>query len=398
MKPTRNSTTDLPLKPHWNFDIHGPLCFLLLLIFILFTPPATAQLPNTLPPPPANKIPRLKFDKSMAIVLVILVVVFFILGFLSVYTRQCAERRLRGRLDLTIPIGGGSHHRRHRGLDRDVIDTFPTFVYSAVKGIKIGRATLECAVCLNEFQGDETLRLIPNCSHVFHAECIDAWLVNHYTCPVCRANLFPRPGENSFVQIQIPDPDGSGYRSESNDPTRHDIAQADGDNGLGTALGTSPSPSPKGNYSVSVTPNLPVRSRSTGFRIANWFPRSHSTGHSLVENYERFTLRLPEEVRNRLVGGTTLSRTTSSGVAFTREGSGRRGYRTRSVGATGRSYEWFNRPDRRGFSWTPPFVRRAGSTRSPNKGFAEPNKVPAVTIDDVGERSSDRLFAGNNLD
>ncbi|KAL5074909.1 hypothetical protein RYX36_013893 [Vicia faba] len=364
-----------PLKFHFNSNYALP--YLLLLSTTLFPPPTTAQIPKFLPPPPPGNISALKFDKSMAIVLVILVVVFFILGFLSVYTRQCAEQRMRGRFDLSVPIVGSN--RRHRGLDSEIIETFPTFVYSAVKGHKIGRTLLECAVCLNEFQDDETLRLIPNCSHVFHPECIDAWLVNHSTCPVCRANLIPKPGESSFVSVLIPDPD----ISDSDHPTRNN-----NDSGINIS---SRSPSPKVNYSVTPNGTLPVRSNSTGFKIGNWFPRSQSTGHSLVqegENYERFTLRLPEEVTNRLVGSTP-SHVASCGVTFTREGSGRRGFRTRSVGSSApeRNYEWFNRADRRGFSWTPPFMGRTGSSWLKNKS---PGK-----LDDVGERSSDRLFAGN---
>ncbi|KAK7311654.1 hypothetical protein RJT34_09927 [Clitoria ternatea] len=358
-----------------------PLFFFLLSLFLLtiFPPPATAQLPNTLTPPPPDRFTRLRFDKSMAIVLVILVVVFFILGFLSVYTRHCAERRIRGRFDLAIPIIGS--HRRQRGLDREIVETFPTFVYSTVKSLKIGRATLECAVCLNEFEDDETLRLIPKCSHVFHPECIDAWLVNHSTCPVCRANLVPKPGDPSFVVIQIPDP---------NEQTRPEFGE---DNGDGGDVTEQVADSPKVNNSNNnnlINQNRSPWSRSTGFRIGSWFPRSHSTGHSLVqpgENHDRFTLRLPNEVRNQLVS-STLSRTKSCGVGvtFTRQSSARRGYRTRSVGNSS-----YDRPDRRGFSWTPPFTSGSGSNRSPKKS-------PRVK-NDVGERSSDRLFTdGEDVD
>ncbi|XP_027356514.1 RING-H2 finger protein ATL11-like [Abrus precatorius] len=368
--------TTLTPNPHSNFH-HALLLLLYLFLLIHSPPPAAAQLPNTLPPPPPDRFSRLKFDKSMAIVLVILVVVFFILGFLSVYTRQCTERRMRGGFDLAIPIVGS--HRRQRGLDREIIETFPTFVYSTVKSLKIGRATLECAVCLNEFEDDETLRLIPKCSHVFHHECIDAWLNNHSTCPVCRANLVPKPEDPSSVAIQIPDHEGS-----ESDETRSETRVGDGN-----VNGEVVADSPKVNNNL-VNQNRPPRSRSTGFRIASWFPRSHSTGHSLVqpgENYERFTLRLPQEVRNQLVS-STLSRTKSCGVSvtFTRESSVRRGYRTRSVGSSSdhaRGYDRFGRTDRRGFSWTPPFMIRTGSNRS-----AKSSK------DDTGERSSDRLFRG----
>ncbi|KAG5541806.1 hypothetical protein RHGRI_021593 [Rhododendron griersonianum] len=86
--------------------------------------------------------------------------------------------------------------RRHRrlaytGLDPSIIDALPTFVYSEIK--KDGMISLECAVCLNEFENAETLRLLPKCCHVFHPDCIEAWLSAHFTCPVCRSNLAPKP-------------------------------------------------------------------------------------------------------------------------------------------------------------------------------------------------------------
>jgi hypothetical protein len=33
------------------------------------------------------------------------------------------------------------------------------------------------------------LQQLPICSHAFHKECIDQWLVNHSTCPICRTSL-----------------------------------------------------------------------------------------------------------------------------------------------------------------------------------------------------------------
>ncbi|KAI8017055.1 RING-H2 finger protein ATL11 [Camellia lanceoleosa] len=83
-------------------------------------------------------------------------------------------------------------------------------MYSVVTGLKIGKCALECVVCHNEFKDIENLRLIPKCNHVFHPECIDAWLNSHVTCPVCRADLVPQPGEtlqipNFNLQIDVPE-------------------------------------------------------------------------------------------------------------------------------------------------------------------------------------------------
>ncbi|XP_062085375.1 RING-H2 finger protein ATL11-like [Humulus lupulus] len=85
---------------------------------------------------------------------------------------------------------------RAGGLDAAVLETFPTLAYWVVKRLKIGRGALICAVCSTEFEDDETLRLIPICDHVFHTNCIDKWLKSNATCPICRANLLPRPNES----------------------------------------------------------------------------------------------------------------------------------------------------------------------------------------------------------
>lgn len=45
----------------------------------------------------------------------------------------------------------------------------------------------DCSVCLSEFQENERLRLLPECSHAFHVPCIDTWLKSHSNCPLCRA-------------------------------------------------------------------------------------------------------------------------------------------------------------------------------------------------------------------
>ena len=46
-----------------------------------------------------------------------------------------------------------------------------------------------CSVCLGEYKEGELLRFLPQCAHNFHRTCIDAWLQQHATCPVCRMSL-----------------------------------------------------------------------------------------------------------------------------------------------------------------------------------------------------------------
>ncbi|WOK94630.1 hypothetical protein Cni_G03335 [Canna indica] len=48
----------------------------------------------------------------------------------------------------------------------------------------------ECAICLSEFAHGEFVRVLPNCKHGFHAQCVDRWLASRLSCPTCRRCLF----------------------------------------------------------------------------------------------------------------------------------------------------------------------------------------------------------------
>ncbi|XP_020208083.2 E3 ubiquitin-protein ligase ATL42 [Cajanus cajan] len=77
---------------------------------------------------------------------------------------------------------------RLSGIDREVIETLPFFRFSSLQGSKEG---LECTVCLSHFEDTEILRLLPKCKHAFHMSCIDKWLENHSSCPLCRSKVDP---------------------------------------------------------------------------------------------------------------------------------------------------------------------------------------------------------------
>ncbi|CAM8965023.1 hypothetical protein QQ045_003734 [Rhodiola kirilowii] len=47
----------------------------------------------------------------------------------------------------------------------------------------------ECVICLEVFGDGARYRILPGCGHVFHLNCIDAWLVKAAVCPVCRASI-----------------------------------------------------------------------------------------------------------------------------------------------------------------------------------------------------------------
>ncbi|XP_022719330.1 E3 ubiquitin-protein ligase ATL6-like [Durio zibethinus] len=343
-----------------------------LLFFLLLAPPPSAAQTTS---QNDERYPYARFSPSMAVIVVVLIAALFFVGLFSIYIRNCSDANAN-RSIRPVNGAGGRSRRGMRGLDASVIETFPTMVYSEVKVHKIGKGVLECAVCLNEFEDDETLRLIPKCDHVFHPECIDAWLASHTTCPVCRANLAPQPGD-------LP----AGQPTELNDTaTELDLeAQNDGGDSETEQERRRTTNNVSCDVEDQVAPEVEVidvnqtlnRNRTRGSRSSRarklFFPRSHSTGHSLVqpgENTDRFTLRLPVDVRKQLIN-RKLNRATS--LVLPRESSSRQGFRAGEDGGSSRGKSFWRlekldrgvKSDRWVFSITPPFFSRASSMKSP---------------------------------
>ena len=48
-----------------------------------------------------------------------------------------------------------------------------------------------CSICIDDYEQNDTIRQL-SCSHVFHKDCIDPWLLKEsYKCPLCRDDTLP---------------------------------------------------------------------------------------------------------------------------------------------------------------------------------------------------------------
>ncbi|XP_013863253.1 RING finger protein 150a [Austrofundulus limnaeus] len=50
-----------------------------------------------------------------------------------------------------------------------------------------------CAVCIEGYKPNDVVRILP-CRHVFHKHCVDPWLHDHRTCPMCKMNILKALG------------------------------------------------------------------------------------------------------------------------------------------------------------------------------------------------------------
>lgn len=292
---------------------------------------------------------------SKTTVFTVLVTVFFFVGLLSVYIRHCS----RSNPGLGSPRRAHDGCSRRGGLDDAVVESFPVFAYSSVKESKIGSGDLECAICLNELEDRETVRLLPICNHLFHIDCIDVWLYSHATCPVCRSDLTAKS-----------DKTGEEDDTEIGPPMRDHVAiDITGDS--------------------ETVEEAKSHRRRLGFEIAGKFPRSNSTGHSmgrLGDGTERFTLRLPDDVKRRIMAtkGRRLKRARSFDADLTAEGRGkycRSGEESSYIVGSGGKSDRVNWADR----WGLVVTKSTSSSVRSQKSNGEPLKwrrysLPPLTI------------------
>ncbi|KAF8721286.1 hypothetical protein HU200_023214 [Digitaria exilis] len=182
-------------------------------------------------PPPAplastssssSTSPPTSSSSSASVTMVIITVVgifaaFALLGSYYAFVTKCQllralwSRNPPWRRRPRVPGGGGrepsviragaAQSDERRGLGLPLIRMLPVVKFTAAAcgggggggcagGVVGPRISVsECAVCLSEFVERERVRLLPNCSHAFHIDCIDTWLQGSARCPFCRSDV-----------------------------------------------------------------------------------------------------------------------------------------------------------------------------------------------------------------
>ncbi|KAK3184034.1 hypothetical protein Dsin_031320 [Dipteronia sinensis] len=145
-------------------------------------------------------------SKIMLTAIISLSFVVIVVMILHIYARCILRRQARRRATFhTLDLTADQPHAHYlpgaepkTGLDPLVIASLPIFVFQihpaddGQNGTVTTTTETECAVCLSNLENQEMARMLPNCNHTFHAECIDKWLGSHSTCPICRTEAEPR--------------------------------------------------------------------------------------------------------------------------------------------------------------------------------------------------------------
>lgn len=84
------------------------------------------------------------------------------------------------------------NNNRPAGLTTEQIaDNSTVMTYAATDDTDNQPSSSICSICTLEYEPQQQIRSLDHCDHTFHTSCIDRWLSDHNTCPLCRANVIP---------------------------------------------------------------------------------------------------------------------------------------------------------------------------------------------------------------
>ncbi|KAK7332005.1 hypothetical protein VNO80_28751 [Phaseolus coccineus] len=102
------------------------------------------------------------------------------------------------------PIDVSSVEPCNPGLEPSIIASLPKLLYNQTEQFKKGEV-IECSVCLGTITEDAITRVLPNCKHIFHVDCVDKWFSSNTTCPICRTVADPKvpPEEHGHLAARV---------------------------------------------------------------------------------------------------------------------------------------------------------------------------------------------------
>ncbi|CAI8613217.1 unnamed protein product [Vicia faba] len=126
---------------------------------------------------------------------------FLLLIFLALFIRVCyvyfslrSDQRIQDPNFNLTPI---QHSRADEkstviGLSRSVINSYHTFPFNKNHIATINKDSdydTICSICISDYKEQEILKMMPQCRHYFHRNCVDTWLKVNASCPICRNSL-----------------------------------------------------------------------------------------------------------------------------------------------------------------------------------------------------------------
>ncbi|RLN32976.1 hypothetical protein C2845_PM03G20230 [Panicum miliaceum] len=104
----------------------------------------------------------------------------------------------------SMPVAAGGAPPRpdvERGIDEATLEAFPVVAYAEAMKAQRQQQQACCPVCLDNYGDGDVVRVLPDCGHLFHRACVDPWLRQRPTCPVCRTSPLPSPMPTPLAEV-----------------------------------------------------------------------------------------------------------------------------------------------------------------------------------------------------
>ncbi|XP_073154098.1 RING-H2 finger protein ATL57-like [Henckelia pumila] len=135
--------------------------------------------------PPSHHPGFTSLNSSMTLAILIVLTALVFMGLLSVYSRCFSDNSPSSPSPTSSAAASSAQSNHpHPPLDPSTVKSLPLLSYDAAA---TPRLLEDCPICLTEFRGTESVKMIPYCGHVFHPGCIDTWLESQVSCPLCRS-------------------------------------------------------------------------------------------------------------------------------------------------------------------------------------------------------------------
>ncbi|KAG9453662.1 hypothetical protein H6P81_006566 [Aristolochia fimbriata] len=145
--------------------------------------------------------------------------IFLLLSYYNILRKHCPpfNRSFRRNRDQRHLLNEANHDNpssrfQSQGVEPSILEAIPASQYRRKEGNEDDNGN-DCSVCLGEFGDGDWMRMLPRCSHTFHALCVDTWFQSHSTCPLCRSNVLSASAKPPCDSSSSSSPVGS-FREE----------------------------------------------------------------------------------------------------------------------------------------------------------------------------------------
>lgn len=140
-------------------------------------------------------ITDLSVESIFAKALIALLLLFFLIRLGYIIVLHVHHRRHNNQTVVPNDVNAQNNNVNDAVVTVGIVDfnaairSYPSFTYSAKVGtgtVAAGVNDTTCPICISEYVESEMMRMMPQCGHYFHLNCLDEWLKINWSCPVCR--------------------------------------------------------------------------------------------------------------------------------------------------------------------------------------------------------------------